>query len=96
MTNGKGKWNVEWVDSGREPVSAPNPSYPNGIDVRTFRTRPDGPTCTGTLPYPAARCGYYLVKCLTCDLVIAVTTAGRRDDPRSLQIACRAKGKEQG
>ena len=28
---------IEWLDSGREPQCAPNPSYPNGIDVPSPR-----------------------------------------------------------
>lgn len=40
------------------------------------------------LPYPARRCGQYVVKCDVCDQIIVVTTAGRPDDPRSLKMAC--------
>jgi hypothetical protein len=77
---------IEWDDHEREPQCAPNPAYPNGIDL-------DGShgalaTCVAALPYPARRCGLYLVECETCGIRIAITTAGRPDDPRSVKIAC--------
>lgn len=76
-----------WVDRGREPQAPPDPTHPNGIDLDLSKgaTR----TCLTPLPYPAKRCGLYLVKCDRCGLTTMVTTAGRRDDPRSLKLACR-------
>lgn len=41
------------------------------------------------LPYPAERCGVYLVTCDKCGYSAAITTAGRVDDPRSVTIPCR-------
>lgn len=78
---------VEWHDAGREPQCAPNPRFPKGIDADCS----DGAeaTCTEALPYPAKRCGHYLIECETCGQRVAVTTAGRPDDPRSVKIACR-------
>lgn len=77
---------IKWHDAGREPQCAPNPAYPNGMDVDVS----DGATltCLADLPYPAKRCGTYTVECEKCGLRIAVTTAGRPDDPRSVKIAC--------
>jgi hypothetical protein len=77
---------VVWRDAGREPQCAPNPDYPDGIDV-------DGSmgaerTCSVDLPYPAKRCGTYIVRCSICGLSVGVTTAGRPDDPRSVKIPC--------
>jgi hypothetical protein len=83
-------WQIEWIDGGKEPQCPPDPRYPSGIDIRlTADTGAAGPTCTGALPYPAKRIGYYIVKCTTCNQSVVVTTAGRPDDPRSLQLACR-------
>lgn len=78
---------VVWIDHHREPQCAPNPEYPDGIDV----TAPEGiaPVCTVALPYPAKRCGMYVVKCKMCGCRVIITTAGRPDDPRSVQIPCR-------
>jgi hypothetical protein len=78
---------VIWYDAGREPKCAPNPAYPDGVDI-------DGSegataTCTAELPYPARRCGHYTVECETCGLSVGVTTAGRPDDPRSIKLACK-------
>ena len=82
---------VEWHDAGREPQCAPNPQYPNGIDLDCA----DGAeaTCMTGLPYPAKRCGLYTVTCELCGQTVAVTTAGRPDDPRTLKMACRLSGK---
>jgi hypothetical protein len=78
---------VEWIDSGREPKCAPNPRYPEGIDV-DFSDRAEK-TCKVELPYPAKRCGFYRVVCQACGLEIVVTTAGRPDDPRSVMMPCK-------
>jgi len=77
---------VTWVDAGREPQCPPNPAYPNGIDLDASRGADK--TCKVDLPYPARRCGRYEVKCSACGATLAVTTAGRTDDPRSVRIAC--------
>jgi hypothetical protein len=79
------QFEITWVDSGREPKCAPNPDYPAGIDL----PNPPGPAaCRVELPYPAKRCGVYIVKCARCQVSIAVTTAGRADDPRSCGLPC--------
>lgn len=78
---------VEWIDAGREPQCAPNPAYPDGIDLDA--TQGSGaPSCLAALPYPARRCGRYEVTCKVCHLRVAVTTAGRPDDPRSVRVPC--------
>ena len=80
------RWNIEWIDHGREPQCAPNPDYPNGIRLNSA---PEGvPACVADLPYPAKRCGCYIVRCTVCGMSVAVTTAGRPDDPRSVRMAC--------
>lgn len=77
---------VEWLDFGREPRCAPDPTYPNGKDVDASGGAER--TCVVPLPYPAPRCGVYSVGCPVCKFKVAVTTAGRSDDPRSITIAC--------
>lgn len=79
---------VEWVDGEREPQCQPNPEFPNGMDVDASNGAER--TCTARLPYPAKRCGIYIVRCSFCRVRAAITTAGRADDPKSLKIACRA------
>lgn len=78
---------VTWVDRNEEPKCPPNPAYPLGIDIDLS----DGakPSCKTDLPYPAKRCGVYVVECKECGQRVAVTTAGRTDDPRSVTVACR-------
>lgn len=80
-------FDIAWLDRGREPQCAPDPAYPTGKDLDGS----DGAeaTCTATLPYPAPRCGVYIVECKTCGIRVGCTTAGRPDDPRTLKIACR-------
>jgi len=77
---------IEWIDRHREPQCAPNPAYPNGIDLDCSAGLT---SCLVQLPYPAKRCGLYIVTCLKCGECVAATTAGRPDDPRSLRMACK-------
>ena len=79
---------IKWLDRGVEPRRPPDPAYPLGKDFVAV-DNPDAPTCKTPLDYPAPRCGYYAVKCLDCGLTLVLTTAGRPDDPRSLEINCR-------
>ncbi len=77
---------IQWLDGGREPQCAPDPRFPEGrdLDVSAGAAK----TCETALPYPAKRCGAYLVVCRRCAYRVGVTTAGRPDDPRSVKIAC--------
>jgi hypothetical protein len=83
------QFKIKWLDSGREPQVPPNPNYPNGIDIPSARRGAEGfRFCTAQLPYPAVRCGTYIVECTRCGLRVGVTTAGRPDDPRSVELDC--------
>lgn len=88
------QFTVQWIDSGREPECAPNPAYPDGIDLDMSDGAPRA--CTATVPYPARRCGTYVIDCGMCGLRAAITTAGRPDDPRSVKLPCRATAGEGG
>lgn len=81
---------IEWLDGKREPQCAPNPSFPNGIDVELARR--DQMACSTDLPYPAKRCGTYIVECQNCGIRVGITTAGRADDPKSVSIPCKKAG----
>lgn len=78
---------VNWVDAGREPQCEPNPEYPNGIDLDVSGGATA--TCQTSLPYPAKRCGRFIVDCSFCGFTCAITTAGRVDDPRSVKVPCK-------
>jgi hypothetical protein len=79
---------VRWIDGGREPQCAPNPDYPDGIDVDLSGGA--SMTCSTLLqPYPTPRCGMFRVKCQTCGYSAVITTAGRPDDPRSAKLPCK-------
>jgi len=80
---------IQWVDRGREPQCPPDPRYPKGIDCDF--TNGQEPSCASDLPYPAKRCGVFVVECETCGQRIAITTAGRHDDPRSVKFPCSPK-----
>ena len=86
---------IEWIDKKREPVVAPDPRYPLGVDVDGV-TDPKKPRCKTALPYPAKRCGTYLIVCTDCGFSAAVTTAGRPDDPRSFETNCLPIGHPEG
>lgn len=83
------QFRVHWEDSGREPQCEPDPNWPNG--------KPTGfsiegePFCVADLPYPAKRCGVYIVHCTQCGLRVGVTTAGRPDDPTNVTMPCKRK-----
>jgi hypothetical protein len=77
---------VVWIDRGFEPKNPTDPSYPNGIDLDLSAGA--SAVCQTALPYPAKRCGYFVISCDTCGFQGIITTAGRRDDPRSVKIAC--------
>lgn len=76
---------ITWLDGKREPTCKPNPAYPEGIDLDASR---GGVSCKVDLPYPAKRCGAYVVECPVCSSRVTVTTAGRPDDPRSVKMPC--------
>lgn len=78
---------AEWHDLGREPKCTPDPNYPDGKDVDVSFGAPA--TCETTLEHPTPRCGLYIVRCDVCGYSIALTTAGRPDDPRFLKVACK-------
>lgn len=80
------QFTTTWLDHGREPECSPDPAYPNGKDVRLGLTNIK--TCIVTLPYPARRCGLYVVVCAICKVSAGITTAGRPDDPKSVEIPC--------
>jgi len=85
---------VKFLDSGRSPQCPPNPAYPNGIDVDARTAEERGklhPHCCYGVPYPAPRCGAYVVECEQCEARMAVTVAGRSDDPRSVTMSCKGK-----
>jgi hypothetical protein len=81
---------IDWHDSGREPQCAPDPAYPNGIDIDASEGA--ATRCKSTLPYPAKRCGYFMVECRCCGIRVTITTAGRPDDPRSITLPCQIHG----
>ncbi len=78
---------IKWIDHHREPTEPPDPKFPIGVDldVSEGATR----TCSAPLPWPARRCGIYVVTCTDCGLAVGCSTAGRVDDPRSIKFACR-------
>lgn len=82
------RFDLVWIDRHREPQCPPNPAYPDGVDADvTLGARP---ACRSALPYPAPRCGLYVVTCKLCGANCAITTAGRPDDPRSITLPCKA------
>lgn len=82
-----------FISHHRKAKQAPNPNYPNGIDIDLSNGA--GATCQGNLPYPAECCGLILAYCDVCKANAAITTAGRPDDPRTVTFACK-RPKEAG
>lgn len=82
------QFSIHWVDGEREPQCPANPSFPSGVDVDLAQGRP---SCKRRLPYPAPRCGAFIVECQLCGANALITTAGRADDPRSIKLACKER-----
>ena len=80
-------FHIEWIDRMREPQCAPDPQYPNGVELRLNPNGEKG--CKVVLPYPAPRCGIFYVECKICGSNAMITTAGRSDDPRLVEIPCK-------
>lgn len=77
---------VVFDDHRRDPKCKPDPRWPEGKDVDA--SGGSAITCTVAIPYPAPRCGLMVVTCSRCHLEVALTVAGRVDDPRSVRLAC--------
>lgn len=87
MSAAKPHHTVKWQDTGKDPICAPDPNYPNGIELDISEGKI--PYCRVELPYPAPRIGFYLVECDRCLFSVLLTTAGRPDDPKSVTMACK-------
>jgi hypothetical protein len=77
----------DWVDMHRLSPHPPDPAFPNGaaFDLALDALR----ACRLELPYPAARCGMWVVTCKACGYATALATGGRADDPRSVRMPCK-------
>jgi hypothetical protein len=78
---------IKFMSAHRKAKVAPNPAYPNGIDVDSGKS----PACLVVIPYPAECVGTWLIECKKCGVTVAITAAGRPDDPRSLMMPCKEK-----
>jgi hypothetical protein len=78
---------ADWVDQHRVSTYPADPSFPIGtaIDVALDAMK----ACRLELPCPAARCGLWVITCRVCHYSIALATAGRADDPRSVRVPCK-------
>lgn len=84
---------VKFVRSGRGAARCPpDPNYPHGIVLDLAQGV--SPSCSVDLPYPAPECGLFLVECPLCEISIAITAAGRMDDPIRIIIPCRLQADE--
>jgi hypothetical protein len=79
---------IEFKPSGRGKAQCPpNPAYPNGIEMDA-RVVKQAKSCTADLPYPAPECGMWIVECEVCYMRVAITAAGRPDDPTRVTFNC--------
>lgn len=80
---------IEWQPSGRGKARcAPDPTFPDGKDLDVSAGLQ---ACKIDLPYPAPECGYWIVRCAACGLKVAVTAAGRPDDPKTVKFPCKTE-----
>ena len=81
---------ITWHSHNRAPQCPSDPAYPNGIEVDAAQGKIG---CAVDLPYPAECCGIWLIACPVCGNQVAVTAAGRRDDPKRVRIPCKLEGR---
>lgn len=84
-------WDIHFIDGKREADGRADPKHPDGVDLNLTQHALQN-RCCRSVPYPAPRCGLYQIVCRVCRLSAVVTVAGRADDPRSVTLACKAKG----
>lgn len=84
---------ITWLSHNRKAKCSPNPNFPEGIHMDTPEK---GEKCHIDIPYPSPECGIWMVKCLACDRLDAITAAGRPDDPRSYKMPCKINNKKGG
>ena len=88
MSKPKGQFDIKPMLRRGPPQCPPNPDYPNGVDVQ--EAAPGVPSCRADLPYPAPERLVWQVRCRRCGFSLAITAAGRLDDPRSVTVPCKA------
>lgn len=88
------QFKVEWINRGGKASASADPAYPDGVDFSVARGAVN--SCVATLPYPAEGVGTYVIECKICGFRAALTTAGRRDDPRSVEMPCKLGSRAQG
>lgn len=81
------KHSVQFIASGRGKAQCdPDPDFPHGIALDMAAGAV--PFCEVKLPYPAPECGLFIVRCRDCPMSVAITAAGRPDDPVSVRLEC--------
>jgi hypothetical protein len=82
---------VDWHWRSREPAkNPPSPDYPYGIALDM--AHPGRKACDVILTYPAPGVGTWFILCQECGYTVAVTAAGRADDPTKVRIPCKQDG----
>lgn len=83
------QFEIKFLSHHRKPKCAPNPAFPDGMDVDL--TQGAKVACLANVPYPAECCGIWIVKCSKCGFTAAITAADRPDDVRTAAIPCKEK-----
>lgn len=79
------KFHISFNEFGTGKAKCPpNPGYPDGCHIRFNKQG-----CIVELPYPAPECGAYTVTCKECNYSCAITSVGRIDDPKSIEMPCK-------
>jgi hypothetical protein len=78
---------VDWTWRDRAPAKSPaNPAHPHGVAMDLSG---GAPSCEVALTYPAPGVGTWFINCRECGCTVAVTAAGRADDPTKVRVACK-------
>jgi hypothetical protein len=80
------KFEVSWLKRADRSTQKPDPAYPNGVIANLSKGAVQ--VCQVNLQYPAPCPGTHFIRCKLCGITVAVTAAGRVDDPTVAVIAC--------
>lgn len=78
-----------WYGNGKLAKCAPNPDFPNGKPLDFSR---GSVYCEIELEHPAPCIGAWVIECKQCGIKVALTAAGRVDDPSTIKLGCKACG----
>lgn len=79
-------FDIKFLSHNRKAQCAPDPKYPDGMVADVSHGAQQ--KCAIDIPYPAECVGAWVIKCKECGRSVAITAAGRPDDPKAVIVDC--------